>query len=130
MIRLILILLLAMPVYASTGIGGHIEIGKDIYSNVTYTDLRLDYDFTFWNFHLIPYGEQITWFYQDYDNIIKGYPFRDVYIIGTELKYMSVTFGVEHYCSHAVSSGQSLYRKPNEPPLAYNMTKVFARYEF
>ena len=127
MIKIILILLLSTPVYASTGIGGHIEIGKDIYSDMTYTDLRIDYDFTFWNVHLIPYGNQITWFYQDKYN---GHPFRDIYIIGSELRYMSVTFGVEHYCSHAVSSGQSLYRKPDEPPLAYSMTKVFARYEF
>jgi len=120
-------LLFSIPVSASVGIGGHIEIGKDIYSDVTYTDLRIDYDFIFWNFHLIPYGNQITWFYSDKE---KGYPFRDVYIFGIELKYSNVIFGYEHYCSHAVSSGQNLYRNPDEPPLAYNFTKVFARYEF
>ena len=123
---LLLILILCLPVSAQ--IGGHIELGKDLYSDMSYTDIRLDYTFTFWNIKLIPYGNQITWFY--YDTVTKGYPFRDVYIIGTEIKYMSVTFGTEHYCSHAVSSGNSMYRKPDEPPLAYSMTKVFARYEF
>lgn len=130
MIKIILILFLALPVSANVGIGGHIEIGKDIYSDVTYTDLRIDYDFTMWNFHFIPYGNQITWFYQDYTNITKGYPFRDVYIFGAELKYYGIVFGAEHYCSHAVSSGHSLYRNPDEPTLAYRFTKVFARYEF
>ena len=126
-IFLIILLLFTVPVYSGDGIGGHIEIGKDIYSDVTYTELKIDYDFTFWNIHLIPYGNQITWFYQDGYN---GHPFRDIYIIGSEIKYSEIVFGVEHYCSHAVSSGNSLYRNPDELPLAYSMTKVFARYEF
>lgn len=125
---LLLVLILCLPVSAQ--IGGHIELGKDLYSDMTYTDIRLDYTFTFWNIKLIPYGNQITWFYQDYDNITKGYPFRDIYIIGSELKYYGVVFGIEHYCSHAVSSGKSIYRKPDEPPLAYELTKMFVRYEF
>lgn len=127
MIKIILILFLALPVSANVGIGGHIEIGKDIYSDVTYTDLRIDYDFTALNFHFIPYGNQITWFYQDEFN---GHPFRDIYIIGAELKYYGVVFGLEHFCSHAVSSGHSMYRKPDEPPLTYNFTKMFLKYEF
>lgn len=124
------ILLYTVPVFAGDGIGGHVEIGKDIYSDVTYTNLRIDYQFTFWDIHLIPYGNQITWFYQDYDNITKGYPFRDVYIIGTEIKYMNITFGAEHYCSHAVSSGQNLIRKSDEAPLASHLTSMFIKYEF
>lgn len=122
---IIIVLLLYLPVSAQ--IGGYIELGKDLYSNISYTDIRIDYDFTFWNVHLIPYGNQITWFYQDKYN---GHPFRDIYIIGTELKYKGIVFGIEHYCSHAVSSGNAMYRKPDEPPLAYGMSKVFARYEF
>jgi len=56
MIKIILaILLFTVPVFAGDGIGEHIEIGKDIYSDVTYTDLRIDYQFTFWNIHLVPY---------------------------------------------------------------------------
>ena len=122
---LLLILILCLPVSAQ--IGGHIELGKDLYSDMSYTDIRIDYDFTFWNVHLIPYGNQITWFCYDK---FKGYPFRDIYVIGIESKYDGIVFGAEHYCSHAVSSGSTIYRKPDEPPLAYDLTKWFVRYEF
>ena len=49
---LLLILILCLPVSAQ--IGGHVELGKDLYSDMSYTDIRIDYDFTFWNVHLIP----------------------------------------------------------------------------
>ena len=46
------------------------------------------------------------------------------------VEYKGIVFGIEHYCSHAVSSENAMYRKPDEPPLAYNFTKMFLRYEF
>lgn len=125
---IIIFVLLSVQARSNNGIGGHIEIGKDILSNVSYTDLKIEYEFNIFNLKIIPYGRQLTWFYLDYPS--KGYPFRDIYIIGTEIKYMNVVFGSEHYCSHAVSSGEYQYTLPEEQPLAYNLTKIFIRYEF
>lgn len=124
---IISVLLLCIPLSLSAKFGGYAEIGKDINGNICYTDIKLKYDIPCYFLYLTPYGRQMTWFYQDEE---KGNPFRDVYIIGFETKYDSIIFGIEHYCSHAVSCGDCFYRKPDEPPLAYNFTKLFLRYEF
>lgn len=124
---LLIILLFTVPVFAGDGIGGHIEIGKDIYSDVTYTDLRIDYQFTFWNVHLIPYGDQITWF--EY-NKNSGNPFCGVYTIGTELKYYNITFDLQHFCSHTIRSTREVNRRYYDSPIDCQMTKFSIRYSF
>jgi len=57
---LVIILLLCLPVSAQ--IGGHIELGRDLYFNIAYTELQIEYNIKLWNIVLIPYGNQKTWF--------------------------------------------------------------------
>ena len=127
LLTIISVLLLCVPPSLSAKFGGYVELGKDINGCTCYTDIKLKYDIPFYFLYITPYGRQMTWFLQDEE---EGYPFRDIYIIGLETKYESVIFGIEHYCSHAVSCGNCEYRKPDEPPMAYAFTRLFIRYEF
>jgi hypothetical protein len=124
--KFILILLL-IPSICFSEIKGFIEIGKDINSNISYTELQFGYDFKLWNIILMPYGNQMTWFeYKDKS----GYPFRDTYSIGTDLKFYNVAFNISHFCSHPVYSDKKSYCKYNNPPIVGQLTKISVRYDF
>jgi len=122
-----IIIILLIPSICFSRFGGHFEIGKDIETDVFYTDIKLQYKFNFNNYFMMPYGGQMTW--AEYGQYNKNYPFRDVYYVGLESGYKNITFGIEHYCSHAVYSKNN-FQKYKEPPYTKQLTKIFARYEF
>lgn len=126
MIKYILTLLL-IPTLCFSEIKGHIELGKDIYSNISYTEWQIGYNFYLWEFTIMPYGNQITWLTFD-DG--KGNPFRDIYTIGIEAKYSNVTFDLQHFCSHQVRSNFENNHRYSDVPLGGQMTKISARYDF
>lgn len=122
-----IIIILLIPSICFSQFGGHFEIGKDIETDVFYTDIKLQYKLNFNNYFLMPYGGQMTW--AEYGQYNKNYPFRDVYYMGLESVYKNVTFGIEHYCSHAVYSKNN-WHKYNEPVHNSQLTKIYARYNF
>lgn len=120
-------LILLIPKICFSQFGGYFETGKDVETNVFYTDIRLQYKFNYNNFFIMPFGGQMTW--AEYGQYNKNYPFRDVYYAGAEGGYENIIFGVEHYCSHAVYSSNN-YHKYNEPPHNSQLTKIYFRYVF
>jgi len=91
------------------GIHGRFEFGYDTLNHHYRTDWRLGVDFTLFIDHRI-YGGQTCLFIRDG---INGKPFRDIYTIGYKAQYRIFYFRAEHYCSHAVVSGDGthyLYR--------------------
>lgn len=116
-----------IPSVCFSEIKGYVEIGKDINSNVSYTELQIGYEFNVYNFKIYPYGNQTTWFNSTKNG---GRPFRDTYSIGTDLKFYNITFNVSHFCSHPVYTDKKSYCKYNNPPIVGQLTKISARYEF
>ena len=124
--KIIAILLLFTSILFSQ-FNGYLEVGKDVESDVSYTDIKLEYKFNYNNLFIKPFGGQMTWF--EYGQYNKNYPFRDVYYIGIESGYKNITFGIDHYCSHAVYSRNN-WHKYNEPVHNSQLTKIYARYNF
>jgi len=108
-------------------IKGYIETGKDISTNIGYTELQIGYVFKPFNFIFYPYGNQITWYTLENGS---GNPFRNIYTIGAELKYLNLTFDIQHFCSHKVVSTYENNHRYNDVPLGGQMTKVSVRYDF
>jgi len=108
-------------------IKGYVEVGKDLNSNIAYTELQIGYNFRFWNIILMPYGNTQTWFEYKGAN---GYPFKDIYTIGTQLKFENITIDLSHFCSHEVVSSSRSYIYDYEPPKDGNLTKLSVRYDF
>jgi len=125
--KIIVLLFLFLYVSGNAEIKGHIEYGKDLYSNVSYTEWELGYNFYFYNLIFRPYGNQITWF--EFNNNT-GDPFCGVYTIGVDLKYDKLTFDLQHFCSHSIGSTEEINRRYYDSPLAGQMTKLSARYSF
>jgi len=122
--------ILIIPSFCFAQFGGHAEFGKDIESQVFYTDLIVNYTFNLKSFYIMPYCGQITWMENETGNLFEGSdPFRDTYYIGLESGYKNVIFGIEHFCSHAVYDGNN-WQKYNDPPHNKELTKIFARYNF
>lgn len=128
-VSLVLVVLLYSSICFSE-VRGHIEIGKDTSCNVAYTELQIGYNFRFWNVVLMPYGNQQTWYEATGNLVFGGSPFRDIYKVGTELKYENLTFDFSHFCSHKVISKNSPFIKDYAPPVDGNLTKISARYDF
>lgn len=120
-------IILLIPSICFSQFGGYFETGKDIETDVFYTDIKLQYQFNYNNFFIMPYGGQMTW--AEYGQYNKNYPFRDVYYIGAEAGYKNIIFGINHYCSHAVYSKNN-WHKYNEPAHNSQLTKIYARYNF
>lgn len=120
-------LFLLIPSICFSEIKGHIETGKDIESNVAYTELQIGYVFKPYDFIFYPYGNQITWYTLENG---RGDPFRDIYTIGAEFKYLDLTFDIQHFCSHQVISEREQNHRYNDIPMGGQMTKISARYEF
>ena len=123
----IIFILLTIPSICFSEIKGYIETGKDIYSNVAYTEMQIGYIFRPFNFIIYPYGNQITWF-EFYDK--KGNPFRDIYTIGIDTKYKGLTFNLSHFCSHFVQSDYEQYHRYSDVPLGGRLTKMSVRYDY
>ena len=111
-------------------IKGHIEIGKDLYCKVAYTELQIGYNFRFWNVILMPYGNQQTWYETTGNLVFGGAPFRDIYKVGSELRFDNITIDLSHFCSHKVISNNSEFIKKYAPPVDGNLTKISVRYDF
>jgi hypothetical protein len=123
----LLFIILIIPSICFSEIKGHIETGKDLYCNVAYTELQIGYSFKFYNLYIMPYANQQTWFeYRD----LKGYPFNDIYKIGTEFKFENIKIDLSHFCSHKVISENSEFIYNYKPPADGNLTKLSIRYEF
>jgi len=122
-----ILLLLMIPSICFSEIKGHIEIGKDIDFNIAYSEIQIGYNFRFWNIILMPYGNQQTWFeYKDYN----GYPFKDIYTAGAELKIENITIDLSHFCSHEVVTTSRRYIYDYQPPKDGRMSKLSIRYDF
>ena len=106
------------------------ELGKDVDSDVCYTELSVGYIFKPLPYLTVyPYGKQLTWFEQSGNPVSGGAPFRDVYNIGAEIKWHNIVIGANHYCSHAVYTSDN-WSKYNKPVNNTQLTRVFVRYEF
>ena len=119
-----------IPSFCFAQLDGYIELGKDIKNPIYYTDIQLSYQFNFKQFFIKPYGGQLTWFENGENNLLGGSdPFMDTYYIGIEAGYKNITFGIDHFCSHAVYDHDN-WQKYNNPPHNQQLTKIFARYKF
>ena len=122
-----ILIIILIPSILFSEIKGYIEIGKDINSNISYTELQIGYNFYLSDFIIYPYGNQMTWF-EFYDR--KGNPFRDIYTIGIDTKYKGLTFNLSHFCSHFVRSDYEQYHRYNDVPLGGRLTKISVRYDY
>lgn len=126
MVKLLFIFLL-IPSICFSQIKGFVETGKDLNYNIAYTELQIGYSFNFWHINLMPYGNVETWF--EYENF-EGFPFKDIYTIGTELKFLNIVIDLSHFCSHDVVSSSREYIYNYEPPKDKSLSKLSIRYEF
>lgn len=123
----LLLLLLFIPSICFSEIKGFIEVGKDLNFNIAYTQLQIGYNIKFWNMVLMPYGNQKTWFeYKDG----QGFPFKEIYTIGTELKFENITIDLSHFCAHEVVTSSRTYIYDYEPPEDGKITKLSIRCDF
>lgn len=121
------IILLLFPTILFAETTGHIEIGKDILNNNTYTEMQIGYNFYLNDIVLYPYGNSMTWFtIYNYS----GQPYRDIYTIGIDTKYKDIIFNLSHFCSHKVNSTYENNHRYNDVPLGGRMTKISFRYNF
>lgn len=125
--KLIFVLIMLYSSICFSEIKGFIETGKDIDSNVAYTEMQIGYIFRPFNFIFYPYGNQITW-YEIENN--RGNPFRDIYTVGADFKYLDLTFNVQHFCSHRVVSDREQNHRYYDVPMGGQMTKISIRYDF
>ncbi|HAX18415.1 MAG TPA: hypothetical protein DCY00_07470 [Actinobacteria bacterium] len=121
------------------GPGFYAEYGKDIYSNVTYTDIEIHYTLKFWQLELQPYGATETWFISGENLISGGKPFLDIYSWGARIIYNNISFEYEHFCAHPVMSDYLIERKEkatvytinnNNGLLGDNSDRFSIRYQF
>jgi hypothetical protein len=119
--------MLLVPSICFSEIKGFIELGKDLDLSVAYTEIQIGYKFYVWDFVIMPYGNQQTWFEV---GGIENRPFRDIYTVGSTLKYDNVTVDLSHFCSHRVVSRNSDFIKNYKPPRDGNFTKISVRYDF
>lgn len=123
----IITLFLIIPSICFSQVKGFIETGKDIDSDSAYVEMQIGYIFKPYDFILYPYGNSITWYsIEDY----RGNPFRNIYTVGTDLKYSDLTFNVQHFCSHRVVTTHENNHRYNDVPMGGNMTKISIRLDF
>ena len=123
----LLFIILFIPSICFSEMKGYVEIGKDIDYNVSYTEIQVGYNFYLWDLIIYPYGNIQTWFET---RGYSGYPFNDIYTIGTDIKYSKITLNFSHFCSHRVISENSDFVYQYQPPVDGNLTKISVRYEF
>jgi len=126
MVRLLFLFLL-IPSISFSQIKGFVEVGKDLDFNIAYTELQIGYNIKFWNISLMPYGNQKTWFeHEDFE----GFPFQEIYKVGTELKFENITIDLSHFCSHQIVTDHRSYIYDYKPPEDGKITKLSIRYDF
>ena len=126
--KFIVALMLLFPSVCFSELKGFIEPGKDIDYNIAYTELQIGYNFKVFNIEIMPYGNQQTWF--EYNNK-RGYPFRDIYTIGSEFKFSNITIDFSHFCSHKVMSLNSEENFTSyESSVQGASTRLAIRYDF
>lgn len=123
----IIIILLFIPSVCFSEIKGFIESGKDLNDNIYYVELQIGYIFKPFNFTFYPYGNEITWFENEKLN---GNPFRNIYTVGSDFKYLDFVFNIQHFCSHQVISNREQNHRYNDVPIGGQMTKLSVRYNF
>lgn len=130
---IIIILNITIQLFAyGKGAGFYAELGKDVYTNVSYTEIEVHYRFILWDFEIKPYGITKTWFLtkeSDKIGVFRGNPFCDIYTAGLELKYDNLIFFYEHNCAHKVYSSYSIWQT-EEYQISGNSDIIGVRYQY